>query len=179
VYTKMRRRNAWGSNCLTDRARTRAPISSCTCGRCRRRYAWKKPGRECSWFMGARARSTSICTMIGRLPPSSGSQNWQGQVSCCSVTPTCPTRSPGSRRCLSTAAMSGPRDGDTRSGYALVTLGRHTQASYRRVAYDVQAAARGVRRARLPEHFADLLKSGGLASVSSLSEAGMSVGGWR
>lgn len=72
-----------------------------------------------------------------------------------------------------------PRDGDTRAGYMQVTLGRRTEVSYRRVAYDVREAAQAVRQAGLPEHFADLLEIGGLAAPSNLGEIETSVRGRR
>jgi putative phosphoesterase len=80
---------------------------------------------------------------------------------------------------INTGAVGKPRDGDLRAGYALVTLGRRTQVSYRRVPYDVQAAAGAVRLAGLPGHFADLLETGGLAMVSDLGKATTSVEGGR
>jgi diadenosine tetraphosphatase ApaH/serine/threonine PP2A family protein phosphatase len=80
---------------------------------------------------------------------------------------------------VNTGTVGKPRDGDVRAGYALVILGRRVQVSYRRVAYDVQAAAEAIRRSGLPEHFADLLETGGLATLPSFGTAEASLGNRR
>lgn len=53
------------------------------------------------------------------------------------------------------------KDGDPRACYALVELGRRSRAELRRVAYDVEAAARAVEDSGLPVEFAAQLRSGG------------------
>ncbi len=63
---------------------------------------------------------------------------------------------------VNTGSVGKPKDGDPRAGYAIVEMGRRPRVEFRRVAYDVAAAARAVRDSGLPPHFADLLESGGL-----------------
>lgn len=55
-----------------------------------------------------------------------------------------------------------PKDGDPRAGYVIIEIGYLIKVEFRRVAYDVSAAARAVRDSGLPAHFADLLETGGL-----------------
>jgi putative phosphoesterase len=64
---------------------------------------------------------------------------------------------------VNTGSAGKPKDGDPRAGYVIVELGRPLQVEFRRVAYDVAAAARAIRASGLPPHFADLLETGGLA----------------
>ncbi|MHB1134204.1 MAG: metallophosphoesterase family protein [Chloroflexota bacterium] len=52
-----------------------------------------------------------------------------------------------------------PKDGDTRACYAMLELGTRPSATFRRVAYDVDAAAVAVRAGGLPNHFAELLET--------------------
>lgn len=52
-----------------------------------------------------------------------------------------------------------PKDGDPRACYALVELGGENSASFRRVEYDVAAAAAAVRATRLPADFAAMLEA--------------------
>lgn len=80
---------------------------------------------------------------------------------------------------VNTGTVGKPRDGDVRAGYALVSLGRRIQVSYRRVGYDVQAAAEAIRHSGLPDHFADLLQVGGLTSLPSFGTADASLEGRR
>jgi putative phosphoesterase len=64
---------------------------------------------------------------------------------------------------VNAGSVGKPKDGDPRAGYAVVQLGRHPRVEFRRVAYDVAAAARAIRESDLPSHFANLLETGGLA----------------
>ena len=50
-----------------------------------------------------------------------------------------------------------PKDGDPRAAYALLEVGAEVEATFRRVPYDVEAAAAAVRAGGLPEHYADVL----------------------
>ena len=52
-----------------------------------------------------------------------------------------------------------PKDGDVRACYALLEVGSRTAVEFRRVQYDVAAAAAAVRASGLPAHFAELLES--------------------
>jgi len=64
------------------------------------------------------------------------------------------------RHWLATIGSVGqPRDGSTRAMYALLDTGR-AQLTFHRVEYDHQAAAAAIRRAGLPEFFADRLELG-------------------
>ena len=56
-----------------------------------------------------------------------------------------------------------PKDGDPRAGYVIAEFRPRLDIQFRRVAYDVAAAAQAVRQSGLPEHFADLLETGGQA----------------
>jgi putative phosphoesterase len=64
---------------------------------------------------------------------------------------------------VNTGSVGKPKDGDPRAGYVIVDLIGRPRVDFRRVAYDVAAAARAVRESGLPTHFADLLESGGRA----------------
>ncbi len=62
-------------------------------------------------------------------------------------------------RFVNDGSVGKPKDGNTRAGYALVEIGDGIDVTFRRVAYDVAAAAAAVRAAGLPTLFADLLES--------------------
>jgi putative phosphoesterase len=64
---------------------------------------------------------------------------------------------------VNAGSVGKPKDGDPRAGYALIELGRRPRAQVRRVAYDVEAAARAVQASGLPVEFAEELRSGGAA----------------
>ena len=67
---------------------------------------------------------------------------------------------PGHRHWLATVGSVGqPRDGNQQAMYALFDTGL-LQLTFYRVAYDVQAAAAAIRRAGLPDYFADRLEQG-------------------
>jgi predicted phosphodiesterase len=63
---------------------------------------------------------------------------------------------------VNTGSVGRPKDGDWRAGYVRLTLGEgEAHVEFVRVPYDVEAAARGVVAAGLPEEFAEFLRSGG------------------
>lgn len=62
---------------------------------------------------------------------------------------------------VNAGSVGKPKDGDARAGYVMLTLGRRARVGLRRVAYDVDAAARALRQSGLPGYFADLLETGG------------------
>ncbi len=64
---------------------------------------------------------------------------------------------------VNAGSVGQPQDGDPRAGYALLEFGRSTRVAFRRVAYDVAAAAHAVREAGLPPQIADRLERGGQA----------------
>jgi putative phosphoesterase len=65
---------------------------------------------------------------------------------------------------INTGSVGKPKDGDPRAGYVLLNLNSNVQVEFRRVYYDVEAAAEAVRGSGLPHYFAELLVSGGLES---------------
>ncbi|MCC7051915.1 MAG: metallophosphoesterase family protein [Gemmatimonadaceae bacterium] len=63
---------------------------------------------------------------------------------------------------INTGSVGRPKDGDWRAGYVrLAFTATGPAVEFVRVAYDVEAAARGVVAAGLPEEFAQFLRSGG------------------
>lgn len=60
---------------------------------------------------------------------------------------------------VNTGSAGKPKDGDIRASYALIDAGESIKAEIRRVPYDVAAAARAIRDAGLPAHFAEMLES--------------------
>jgi diadenosine tetraphosphatase ApaH/serine/threonine PP2A family protein phosphatase len=68
---------------------------------------------------------------------------------------------------VNTGSVGRPKDGDPRAGYVLLDLASPTagdgeaRVEHVRVAYDVDAAARAVVGAGLPEDFAAFLRTGG------------------
>lgn len=63
---------------------------------------------------------------------------------------------------VNTGSVGRPKDGDWRAGYVWLELGTgEPRVEFVRVTYDVDAAARGVIEAGLPEEFAEFLRTGG------------------
>ena len=63
---------------------------------------------------------------------------------------------------INTGSVGRPKDGDWRAGYVILELGEENpQVRFIRVAYDIDATARGVREAGLPEDFVEFLQTGG------------------
>jgi diadenosine tetraphosphatase ApaH/serine/threonine PP2A family protein phosphatase len=62
---------------------------------------------------------------------------------------------------VNTGSVGKPKDGDPRAGYVLLSLSGETSVEFRRVSYDVGAAADAIRAAGLPEYFAAELITGG------------------
>jgi putative phosphoesterase len=54
-----------------------------------------------------------------------------------------------------------PKDGNPRASYALIEVGDGARATFPRVEYDVEAAARGIEATELPHEFAAYLRTGG------------------
>ena len=52
-----------------------------------------------------------------------------------------------------------PKDGDARACYVILDVGDEVKVEFRRVPYDVSAAAAAVRASGLPAHFANLLEN--------------------
>jgi putative phosphoesterase len=72
---------------------------------------------------------------------------------------------------VSAGSVGKPKDGDPRAGYVILEATRRPRAEFRRVAYDVAAAARAVRESGLPLQFADVLESGGLMTLPAAATA--------
>ena len=65
---------------------------------------------------------------------------------------------------VNTGSVGRPKDGDPRGSYILLDVGGpEVQVEIARVAYDVEAVARGLQAAGLPEEFAAFLRAGGAA----------------
>jgi putative phosphoesterase len=62
---------------------------------------------------------------------------------------------------VNTGSVGKPKDGNPRAGYVLLRLGRRPRVEFRRVEYDIEAAARAIRETDLPHEFALELESGG------------------
>jgi len=63
---------------------------------------------------------------------------------------------------VNAGSVGKPKDGDPRAGYVLFSSGLRHRVEFRRVTYDVAAAAATVRQAGLPDYFAQLLETGGV-----------------
>jgi len=63
---------------------------------------------------------------------------------------------------VNTGSVGKPKDGDARACYVLLEHGWRTSIQFRRVEYNVEAAARAIRQSDLPPIYADLLLSGGM-----------------
>lgn len=59
---------------------------------------------------------------------------------------------------VNVGSVGKPKDGDARAGYVILDVGDEVQVEFRRVPYDVAAAAAAVRATGLPAHFAELLE---------------------
>jgi diadenosine tetraphosphatase ApaH/serine/threonine PP2A family protein phosphatase len=66
---------------------------------------------------------------------------------------------------VNTGSVGRPKDGDARAGYVLLDVGANASLRVEivRVAYDVEAAARGIMTSTLPHAFAEYLRTGGRA----------------
>lgn len=67
----------------------------------------------------------------------------------------------GAMHLINVGSAGKPTDGDPRAGYALIALGDEVSATFPRVAYEVEAAARAIEAAGLPREFAGVLRAGG------------------
>jgi putative phosphoesterase len=63
---------------------------------------------------------------------------------------------------VNTGSVGKPKDGDSRAGYVILKLNQKTDVEFRRVEYDVEAAAKAIRNSGLPDYFADELLRGGV-----------------
>lgn len=66
---------------------------------------------------------------------------------------------------VNTGSVGRPKDGDWRACYAMLTIdGSGTRVDFVRVEYDIEEAAHAIRTSELPDEFADILRSGGVAA---------------
>jgi diadenosine tetraphosphatase ApaH/serine/threonine PP2A family protein phosphatase len=65
---------------------------------------------------------------------------------------------------VNAGSVGKPHDGDWRACYAMLELGKETRVEFRRIEYDVAAAAEAARLAGLPIEFAEILERGGPAA---------------
>jgi putative phosphoesterase len=70
---------------------------------------------------------------------------------------------------VNAGSVGKPKDGDPRAGCVIADFGPQLDIEFRRVAYDVAAAARAVRESGLPAHFATLLETGGRAPAGEVA----------
>jgi len=66
----------------------------------------------------------------------------------------------GAVELINVGSAGKPKDGDPRAVYALVAIGPAVRATFRRVEYDVEAAARAIEGTELPREFAEALRKG-------------------
>jgi diadenosine tetraphosphatase ApaH/serine/threonine PP2A family protein phosphatase len=72
---------------------------------------------------------------------------------------------------VNVGSVGKPKDGDPRSCYAMLELTADRPVTFRRVEYDVQAAAEAVRYSHLPDKFARDLELGGARAGAAAVEA--------
>jgi putative phosphoesterase len=68
---------------------------------------------------------------------------------------------------VNTGSVGKPKDGDPRGSYVILKTGRRIDVEIIRVRYDVKAAADAIRETDLPDHFADLIETGGLTQLGT------------
>jgi diadenosine tetraphosphatase ApaH/serine/threonine PP2A family protein phosphatase len=72
---------------------------------------------------------------------------------------------------VNVGSVGKPKDGDPRACYALLDLANQPPVTFRRVKYDVPAAAASVRQSDLPDNFARDLELGGAATAAAVATA--------
>jgi len=70
---------------------------------------------------------------------------------------------------INCGSVGKPKDGNPRAGYVMLRTGTKTRIEFRRVPYDIAAAARAVRESDLPDDYAEALETGGLEPPASHS----------
>ncbi|MEP6688473.1 MAG: metallophosphoesterase family protein [Gemmatimonadales bacterium] len=69
---------------------------------------------------------------------------------------------------VNTGSVGRPKDGDWRAGYVVLDVSQGPPAvEFIRVEYDVDEAIRGIRASKLPDDFADYLRTGGRPAPAS------------
>lgn len=69
---------------------------------------------------------------------------------------------------VNTGSVGRPKDGDSRAGWVLLDVSAEMSVEFRRVAYDVERAAREIVASGLPNDFAESLKSGFASSRATV-----------
>lgn len=65
------------------------------------------------------------------------------------------------RHVINAGSVGKPKDGDPRAGYITLTVdGRELQVDFRRVPYDVEAAAQAIEASEMPHEYAAMLRNG-------------------
>ncbi|MGH7462620.1 MAG: metallophosphoesterase family protein, partial [Longimicrobiales bacterium] len=73
---------------------------------------------------------------------------------------------------LNSGSVGRPKDGDWRAGYVILDFGTtEPQVEFVRVAYDIDAAERAIRKSDLPDDFAAYLRTGGKPGVTTADTA--------
>jgi len=78
----------------------------------------------------------------------------------------------GSTLLVNVGSVGKPKDGNPQACYALVDLGLRSRVQFRRVPYDIEAAARAVEDSGLPMEFAAQLRSGGVEREEPVETGG-------
>jgi len=69
---------------------------------------------------------------------------------------------------VNTGSVGRPKDGDWRAGYVKIDIdAQGTRVEFRRVEYDVERAANAILASRLPDDFAEYLRTGGKPAVAT------------
>ena len=68
---------------------------------------------------------------------------------------------------VNAGSVGKPKDGDSRACYAVIEVAAESAVMFRRVAYDISAAARAIRQSDLPHKFATDLEVGGARAAAA------------
>ena len=119
-----------------------------------------------SWSTAARGKLTNTCSMIDRcrvlivwLSSSDADVIMFGH------THVPDTKTVGGVLFVNVGSVGKPKDGDPRACYALSTWHRRRRSNFRRIEYDIAAAASAIRATELPHKFARDLGTGRCASI--------------
>lgn len=105
---------------------------------------------------------------LGRMAEGMGAR--AGDVICFGHTHKPWQRCVGDIHFVNAGSVGRPKDGDPRACYAILIVNeRGVTAEFQRVAYDIEAAARGILASDLPNEFAEFLRAGGQPATASAS----------
>lgn len=80
------------------------------------------------------------------------------------------TKRVGDTLFVNVGSVGRPKDGNPRAAYVLLDAGGESQVELRRVAYDVEGAARAIQESDLPDYYAKELRTGGSAPPPARGE---------